>query len=117
MHDHAIVIADSGGVIRFWNEAAEKSFGYTAEDALGQTLDLIMPAEYASAHWTGFRQAIAAGKAAAEGNAVPFPVRGADGRITPTLGRLTLLREPGGSAIAAMVVFEKCASKIAGRSA
>lgn len=39
----AIVFADREGVIRLWNRRAEEVFGYTAGDALGQTLDIIIP--------------------------------------------------------------------------
>jgi PAS domain S-box-containing protein len=106
--DHnAVVIADAAGVIRFWSAGAEKAFGHASARAIGQTLDLIVPPEYRQAHWTGFRHAMASGTAAVEGTAVPFPVRRADGETSPTRGRLTLLREPGGVVIAAVVVFEK----------
>jgi PAS domain S-box-containing protein len=106
LNDHAVVVADAAGVIRFWSAGAEKAFGYAAERALGETLDLIVPPEYRQAHWTGFRHPMASGIAAVEGTAVAFPVRRADGEISSTRGRLTLLREPGGVVIAAVVAFE-----------
>ena len=107
LDNNAIVIADAAGVIRFWSAGAEKAFGYAPRQAVGQTLDLIVPPEHRQAHWAGFRHAIASGTAAVEGTAVPFPVRRADGGTSPTRGRLTLLREPGGMVVAAVVVFEK----------
>lgn len=107
MDTDAVVIADAAGVIRFWSAGAERAFGHASVRAVGQTLDLIVPPEYRQAHWTGFRHAMASGTAAVEGTAVPFPVRRADGETSPTRGRLTLLREPGGLVIAAVVVFEK----------
>src|SRR4051794_19879525 len=79
MLDHSpVVLTDAEGVIRFWSAGAETAFGYAAIEAVGQTLDLIVPAEYSDAHWAGFRRAMAAG-AAAEGQINPFPVRRADG--------------------------------------
>jgi PAS domain S-box-containing protein len=105
LNDHAVVVADAAGVIRFWSPGAEKAFGHAAEHALGETLDLIVPPEYRQAHWAGFRKAMASGAAAVEGRAVPFPACGADGEIAALSGRLTLLREPDGSVIAAVVVF------------
>jgi PAS domain S-box-containing protein len=39
----AIVAADSGGIIRFWNPGAERIFGYSRDEALGRSLDLIVP--------------------------------------------------------------------------
>ena len=99
-------MADTAGAIRFWSTGAQQAFGYSAEQAIGQTLDLIVPPDYREAHWNGFRRAIASGNAAVEGQSVPFPVRCADGTILPTPGRLTLLRAPHGEVIAAIVVFE-----------
>lgn len=107
MDHHAIVIADTAGVIRFWSAGAEKEFGYDVEQAVGQTLDLIVPPEYRQAHWIGFRNAMASGAAAVEGQAVPFPVRRANGEISAQRGRLALLREPDGPVVAAVVVFEQ----------
>ena len=105
LNDQAVVVADASGVIRFWSAGAEKAFGHVSEQALGQTLDLIVPPEHRQAHWAGFHKAVASGGAAVEGRAVPFPARRADGEIAVLSGRLTLLREPNGSVIAAVVVF------------
>ena len=105
MDNNAVVIADAAGIIRFWSSGAEKAFGHACEQAVGQTLDLIVPSEYRQAHWTGFRHAMASGAATVEGRAVPFPARQADGEISAAQGRLTLLRAPNGSVIGAVVVF------------
>jgi PAS domain S-box-containing protein len=57
----AVIFADRDGIIRFWNAAAETMFGYRAEEALGQTLDLIIPESLRAQHWTGYRRAMASG--------------------------------------------------------
>jgi len=106
MNSNAVVIADSTGVIRFWSVGAEQAFGYSAAEAVGETLDLIVPAEYREAHWDGFRRAVASGAAPLEGQVNPFPVRQADGAVASVPGRLTLVRRAQGQVIAAMVVFE-----------
>lgn len=105
MDNNAVVIADAAGIIRFWNSGAEKAFGHASKQAVGQTLDLIVPSEYRQAHWNGFRKAIASGAAAVEGQSVPFPALRAGGEISAIQGRLTLLRAPNGSVIGAVVVF------------
>jgi len=104
---HAVVVADATGVIRFWSAGAEKAFGHAAERALGKTLDLIVPPEHRQAHWAGFRKAMASGAAEVEGRSVPFPAHRADGATAVLSGRLSLLRAPDGSVIAAVVVFAK----------
>ena len=57
----AIVFADRDGVIRLWNAGAEAMFGYGVDEAVGQTLDLIIPERLRSRHWTGFHKTIATG--------------------------------------------------------
>jgi len=99
-------MADPEGVICFWSAGAEKAFGYRADQAVGHTLDLIVPPEYRDAHWNGFRRAIQMGSAGVEGMQTPFPVQRADGKIVESPGILTLVRQVQGQVIAAMVVFE-----------
>jgi len=81
-------------------------FGYSIDEAVGQSLDLIVPAEHREAHWKGFRRAFESGAAAAEGQAGPFPARHANGNILTRTGRLSLVRQPQGKVVAALVVFE-----------
>ena len=58
----AIIFADREGRIRIWNRGAEAVFGYPADEALGQSLDLIIPEELRQRHWEGYERAIAAGR-------------------------------------------------------
>ena len=58
---HAVVSADREGIIRDWNEIAEHIFGHSAGQAIGQTLDLIVPEEERANHWRNFRRVIATG--------------------------------------------------------
>jgi PAS domain S-box-containing protein len=57
----ALVYADLEGVIRRWNPGAETVFGFSAAEALGQSLDLIIPERMRKAHWDGFNKAIVRG--------------------------------------------------------
>ncbi len=50
----AIVYADARGVIRFWNRGAELIFGFAQAEALGQSLDIIIPENLRKAHWNGY---------------------------------------------------------------
>ena len=58
----AILISDREGVIRFWNGGAERMFGHTSAEALGQSLDLIIPENLRSRHWEGFWRVMASGE-------------------------------------------------------
>jgi PAS domain S-box-containing protein len=106
MDHNAIVMADPSSVIRFWSVGAEKVFGYSAAQAVGQKLDLVIPEEYREAHWIGFRRAVESGAAAMEGQVIPFAVRQAGGGIAAAPGTLTLVRQSQGKVIAVMVVFD-----------
>ena len=57
----AVIFEDTTGTIRRWNRAATVLFGYGAEEALGQKLDLIMPEGLRAAHWRGFESAMTTG--------------------------------------------------------
>jgi PAS domain S-box-containing protein len=59
----ALVFAEPSGVIRIWNSTAESLFGHRAAEAIGQTLDLIVPPDYRGRHWEGYRAAMAAADA------------------------------------------------------
>jgi PAS domain S-box-containing protein len=59
----AIVATDRDGIIQVWNPGAERIFGHPADAALGQSLDLIIPARLRARHWEGFRQVMGTGKA------------------------------------------------------
>ncbi|GAO25212.1 PAS sensor protein [Alicycliphilus sp. B1] len=62
----ALIYADREGIIRAWNPAATALFGFEAAEALGQSLDLIIPAHLREAHWRGFDRAIAHGSCGRE---------------------------------------------------
>jgi PAS domain S-box-containing protein len=57
----AIIFADEEGIIRLWNSGAEAIFGYSAEEAIGETLDLIVPEKLREKHWEGYRKVMATG--------------------------------------------------------
>lgn len=57
----AIVYADRSGTIQLWNEAAVSMFGHTAEEAIGQSLDIIIPEKHRAAHWRGWERVMGTG--------------------------------------------------------
>jgi PAS domain S-box-containing protein len=58
----AVIATDRDGIISVWNPGAERIFGYTATEALGQSLDLIIPERLRDRHWQGYRQVIQTGQ-------------------------------------------------------
>ena len=57
----AIIATDREGNITFWNPGAERIFGFTAKEATGQSLDLIIPENLRARHWSGFRHTMETG--------------------------------------------------------
>jgi len=57
----AIVATDRDGRITFWNPGAERIFGFTAVEAVGQSLDIMIPENLRARHWSGFRHTMATG--------------------------------------------------------
>jgi len=58
----ALIFADNHGNIQRWNDAASRLFGFSKEEVLGQSLDLIIPERARKAHWRGFDVAIQRGE-------------------------------------------------------
>jgi PAS domain S-box-containing protein len=58
----AVIYADNQGVIRFWNAGAERIFGFPGAEAIGKSLDIIIPEDLRERHWSGFRNAAQTGR-------------------------------------------------------
>lgn len=58
----AVVVCDAAGAIIVWNDAAVRMFGFTRDDALGQSLDLIIPERQRQRHWDGYNKSMATGE-------------------------------------------------------
>jgi PAS domain S-box-containing protein len=58
----AVIFADAEGAITLWNGGAAAIFGYSAEEALGQRLDLIIPEGLRARHWEGYERVMATGE-------------------------------------------------------
>ncbi|HEY8477884.1 MAG TPA: PAS domain S-box protein [Chloroflexota bacterium] len=92
----AIVVADRDGIIRLWNAGAEEIFGYRADEAVGQTLDLIIPEHLRARHWEGYRRAVAAGATRYGRDLLKVPAVRRDGARLSLEFTVVLLREDGG---------------------
>jgi PAS domain S-box-containing protein len=57
-----VVVCDAAGAITVWNPAAERIFGFSESEALGQSLDLIIPDRQRQRHWDGYHKTMATGE-------------------------------------------------------
>ena len=93
----AIVAADKDGIIRFWNPGAERIFGHASGDAIGQSLDIIIPERLRARHWRGYRQVMATGESRyGHGDVLAVPgIRKDGGRISLEFTIVPLRDETG----------------------
>jgi PAS domain S-box-containing protein len=77
----AIILGDVKGIIRLWNTGAEAIFGYTAEEAVGQSMDLIIPERLRARHWDGYHKVMGTGVSRyGRGELLAVPAITKDGR-------------------------------------
>jgi PAS domain S-box-containing protein len=57
----AVVYSDADGLIKFWNKGAERIFGFSKAEALGQSLDIIVPEKLRGRHWEGYNKTMETG--------------------------------------------------------
>jgi PAS domain S-box-containing protein len=58
----AVVVTDRGGRVVVWNPAAERLFGWTEAEAMGERMDMIIPERLRQRHWEGYDKSMATGK-------------------------------------------------------
>ena len=99
----AVVCADRNGTITHWNQAAERLFGWSATEAIGQKLEMIVPEEMRAAHGAGLARLAAAENQAFPGRTVELPALRRDGTVFPAQVTLSCWREDGAPAFGASI--------------
>ena len=101
----AILYADREGKIRLWNSGAETVFGYTEKEALGQSLDLIVPERQRPRHWEGWEKVMASGVTKYGRDPLAVPAMRKDGSRISIEFNVVLVRDDSGelAGVAAMV--------------
>jgi PAS domain S-box-containing protein len=90
----AIVAAGTNGSILLWNRAAERIFGYTQAEALGHSLDLIIPQRLRIRHWEGYRRVMQTGETRYGTEVLRVPAVHKDGRRLSIAFTVALLYAP-----------------------
>jgi PAS domain S-box-containing protein len=91
-----VLVADREGIIRFWNHGAEGIFGHTAAEAVGQSLDLIIPENLRGRHWQGYRRVMESGKTKYKTGLLTSPGVRADGTRVSLEFSIVLLPDDAG---------------------
>lgn len=93
----AILISDIDGIILFWNYGAEQLFQYSSQEAVGQSLDLIIPENLRSRHWDGYRRVMASGETKYKTGLLSSPGIRKDGSRISLEFSMVLLRSDDGA--------------------
>ena len=101
----AIVFADPDGIIRLWNSGAEAIFGYSAEEALGQTLDLIVPENMRERHWEGYRKVMDTGVTKYGSDVLSVPALNKDDSRMSVEFTIVLLKNESGKPIGTAAIM------------
>ena len=91
----AILVADADGRIQYWNGAAERIFGYAADEALGRSLDLIIPERLRERHWQGYGRVMNTGETRYGNDVLRVPALHKDGRALSIAFTVSMLSDAG----------------------
>lgn len=91
----AIVVCDAEGVIRLWNDGAQRMFGYSTDEAVGQNLDIIIPEKLRKRHWDGYHKTMATGQTRYGDQLLSVPATHQDGHRLSIEFSVALLQQDG----------------------
>jgi PAS domain S-box-containing protein len=93
----AIIATDRDGLITFWNPGATRIFGYSNDEAMGNTLDIIIPENLRKRHWDGYRNTMATGTSRyGESDLLAVPGMKKDGTRISVEFTIVILRDAQG---------------------
>ena len=101
----AVIASDPSGAITLWSPAATRMFGYTEAEALGKSLDIIIPQRQQQRHWDGYHKTMETGKTKYGNDVLRVPATHKDGHTLSIAFTVAMLHTADGkiSAIVAVV--------------
>jgi len=102
----AIVFGDRQGVIRLWNAGAEAMFGWTAAEALGQSMDMIIPEKHRARHWEGYDKVMESGVTKYGQSVLAVPALTKDGRRISIEFNVVLVKGAEGKVLGVAAVMQ-----------
>ena len=108
----AILFADHHGTIQFWNPGAERIFGFPADQAVGRSLDIIIPESLRARHWKAWASAIEAGRSRyGEGDLLSVPAITGNGRRISVEFTIVMLRDDDGRVDGVVAILRDVTSR------
>lgn len=99
-----VIVCDAAGAITFWNDAATRIFGFTASDALGHSLDLIIPERQRQRHWDGYHKTAATGETRYGNDLLRVPAVHKEGKPLSIAFTVAMLYDPAGQVASVIAV-------------
>ena len=99
-----VVACDKDGKIVVWNGAATRIFGFTEEDAVGQSLDLIVPERQRDRHWHGYNKTMSTGETRYGNDVLRVPALHKEGKPLSIAFTVSMLHSPEGEVTAIIAV-------------
>lgn len=97
----AIIFGDREGIVRLWNAGAEAMFGWSADEALGQSMDMIIPEKHRARHWEGYFHVMKTGLTKYGQSVLAVPALTKDGRRISVEFNIALLKDADGRVLGA----------------
>jgi PAS domain S-box-containing protein len=101
----AIIYSDREGVIRLWNSGATAIFGFTDKEAVGQSLDLIIPERLRKRHREGYDKVMRTGSTRYGQNLLAVPAIRRDGSTISIEFSIALLHSPAGQVVGSAAII------------
>ena len=101
----AVIVSNRAGKIILWNRGAERMFGHSAAEAMGQSLDLIIPERFRARHWEGYHTVMATGVTRYGQELLAVPAIRKDGRRISIEFSIALLRDDNGAPAGAAAII------------
>jgi PAS domain S-box-containing protein len=100
----AVIFGDREGRIRFWNAGAEATFGYSAAEALGRSMDIIIPERLRGRHWEGWHKVMSTGTTRYGKDLLAVPAARKDGTGLSIEFTIQMIRDEAGQLVGAAAV-------------
>ena len=107
----AVIFADREGVIRYWGGGAEAVFGHRAAEALGNSLDLIIPERFRKAHWQAYDRALESGKTKYDNRVLTTRSMKKDGSTIYVDLRFALVQDNRDAVLGALATGRDCTAR------
>src|SRR5512132_2565770 len=109
----AVLFTDRKGVIRIWNAGAERIFGWTAAEALGKSMDLIIPERLRPRHWQNWDRVMETGVTRYATETLAVPALRKDGAPLSIEFTIQLVRDDAGKILGPAAIVRDVTARFA----